>query len=246
MTDLSTVQMIMLMPVFTWSGFVRAGLGFGGTALALPFALIVVESAQVVVPLFLVQLFLFSVVNTVQHWTNVDRRYLGYLVALLVLPVLAGVVSLVRLPNDALVTFVYLCVLGFAIQYLVQFEVKSAGKAVDLFLLMAGGYVLGATTAGGPPIVAVSMRHVAQDKVRDTLLCLWSLFAMVNLVALFQAEVDLQWRSQLWLLPATLVGHWLGDRFHQQLLTMQTAVFYRVLGVTLMAVTVIGLIKLWA
>jgi len=47
MTDLSAVQMSILMRVFIGSGFVRAGLGFGGTALALPFAQ--VADAHVVV-----------------------------------------------------------------------------------------------------------------------------------------------------------------------------------------------------
>ena len=245
MTDLSAVQIGVLMLVFTWSGFVRAGLGFGGTALALPFALVVVESAQVVVPLLLVQLCVFSVMNTWRRFDNIDLRYVGYLTALLVLPVLAGVFTLINLPDQGLITLVYLCVLGFAIQYIAQFEFKIASKAVDLFLLMLGGYVLGSTTAGGPPIVAVSMRYVARDKVRDTLLGLWSLFSVMNLIVLFQADVDLQWRSQLWLLPATVVGHVIGERFHRQLLTMQTAVFYRVLGGALLVVTVIGLIKLW-
>lgn len=246
MTDLSAVQVLSLILIFAWSGFVRAGLGFGGTALALPFALIVVQSAQVIVPLLLVQLFLFSVANTVQHWGNVDLRYLGYLTALLVLPVLAGVFTLIELPNRGLITLVYLCVLGFGVQYIVQFEFKRVSKAVDLILLMLGGYVLGATTAGGPPIVAVSMRYVPRASVRDTLLCLWSIFAVMNLMALFQAEVDLQWRSQLWLLPATLVGHLIGSRFHAQLLRVQSATFYRVLGGSLLIVTAVGLVKIWA
>ena len=245
MTDLSVVQMGMLLVVFIWSGFVRAGLGFGGTALALPFALVVVESAQVVVPLLLVQLFVFSVVNTWRRFDNIDWRYVGYLTAVLVLPVLAGVFTLINLPNHLFLMLVYVGVLGVAIQYIVQVELKSTSKAVDLLLLMVGGYVLGSTTAGGPPIVAVSMRYVARDQVRDTLLGLWSLASAMNLVVLFQAEVDLQWRSQLWLLPATVVGHLIGERFHRQLLTMHTAVFYRVLGAALFIVTVMGLIKLW-
>ena len=62
-----------------------------------------------------------------------------YLTALLVLPVLAGVFTLINLPDQGLITLVYLCVLGFAIQYIAQFEFKIASKAVDLFLLMFGG-----------------------------------------------------------------------------------------------------------
>jgi uncharacterized protein len=245
MTDLSAVQTCLLMLVFAWSGFVRAGLGFGGTALALPLALIVVESAQVVVPLFLVQLFVLSGVHTWRHRGNIDWRSVGYLTALLVMPVLAGVYTLIKLPHHGFMTLVYLCVLGVAMQYIVPFEFTSTRKAVDLVLLLVGGYVLGSTTAGGPPIVAVSMRYVARDKVRDTLLGLWLLVSAMNLVVLSQADVDLQWRSQLWLLPATVVGHCMGDRCHRQLLTMQTTGFYRVVGAALLIVTVIGLIKLW-
>ena len=245
MTDLTVVQMISLMLVFVWSGFVRAGLGFGGAALALPFALIVVESGQVAPPLLLMQLILFSGLHTVQHWDNVDRRYLGCLAALLVLPVLAGVYSLIKLPNHGLMTLVYLFVLGIAIQYIVQMEFKTVSRAVDGVLLMLEGYVLGSTTAGDPPIVAVSMRYVHPSQVRDTLLCLWLIFAALNLVVLIRAEVDLQWRAQVWLLPATVVGHLIGDRVHGRLIAMQNAVFDRVLGVALFLVTILGLVKLW-
>ena len=55
----------------------------------------------------------------------------------------------------------------------------------------------------------------------------------------------LQGRSQLWLLPATVTGHLIGERFHRPLLTMHTAVFYRLLGAALLIVTVMGLVKRW-
>ena len=56
--------------------------------------------------------------------------------------------------------------------------------------------------------------------------------------------VDLQWRHQLWLLPCATVGHLLGLRFHEYMLQADTKLFYRVLGFGLLAVSLVGLVRL--
>ena len=36
MTDLTLTQLVLVLLIFVWSGFVRTGLGFGGAMMALP------------------------------------------------------------------------------------------------------------------------------------------------------------------------------------------------------------------
>jgi hypothetical protein len=53
--------------------------------------------------------------------------------------------------------------------------------------------------------------------------------------------VDMQWRYHLWLLPCAALGHVVGLRFHAYTLQADTKIFFRIPGVGLLAVSVVGL-----
>jgi uncharacterized membrane protein YfcA len=53
--------------------------------------------------------------------------------------------------------------------------------------------------------------------------------------------VSLQLIHHLWLLPCAAIGHFIGLRFHQRMLNTETPVFFRVLGVTLLIISALGL-----
>ena len=57
--DFSTAQLIAISAIFVWSGFVRAGLGFGGAALALPLLLMVIDQPLFFLPIIATHLLIF-------------------------------------------------------------------------------------------------------------------------------------------------------------------------------------------
>jgi hypothetical protein len=59
------------------------------------------------------------------------------------------------------------------------------------------------------------------------------------------ADIDLQLSHHLWLLPCAALGHVVGSRIHQYLLTADSVKFYRILGSALLITSTIGLIKAW-
>ena len=65
----------------------------------------------------------------------------------------------------------------------------------------------------------------------------------IKLGAFVYAGVDLQLAQQLWLLPCAAVGHLFGLRLHERKLQAETASFFRVMGSSLLLVSLIGLVK---
>ena len=59
--DFSSTQIIVISGIFVWSGFVRAGLGFGGAALALPLMLLVADKPLFFLPIIATHLLIFLV-----------------------------------------------------------------------------------------------------------------------------------------------------------------------------------------
>jgi len=90
----------------------------------------------------------------------------------------------------------------------------------------------------------VLARRMPPVQLRDTLFVLWFLLVAVKLIAFVIGGVDLQWQHHLWLLPCAAAGHLLGLRFHAYTLRAETKVFFRVLGVGLLAVSLAGLLRL--
>ncbi len=62
--DFSTAQLVAVSAIFVWSGFVRAGLGFGGAALGLPLMLLVEDQPLFFLPIVATHLLIFSGITT--------------------------------------------------------------------------------------------------------------------------------------------------------------------------------------
>ena len=256
MTDLLWHQYALIGLIFVWSGFVRTGLGFGGAVLALPFLLLVHDDPLVFLPIIAIHLMVFS------SWiawygyrqirrenpdstqaSNIDWSYLGYSMKIMIIPKLIGVIGLLTLPARVMSVIIFCIVIGYAIGYLLNRPLRSKNKYVDTGLLMLGGYVSGTSLIGAPLIVAVFASHVAKHQLRDTLFVLWFILVVIKMVSFVIAGVDLQLVHQVWLLPCAFVGHLIGERFHRRMVNADTPIFFRVLGVVLIAVSVAGLLK---
>lgn len=256
MADLLPHQYFFIGLIFAWSGFVRTSLGFGGAVLALPFLLLIVDDPLIFLPLIAVHLLIFS------SWiawrghrqalrlgdgetaeSNIDWRYLFKAMKVMIIPKLIGVVGLLTLPPRLMTSIIFVIVIVYAIGYVLNKPFRSNNKYVDYVLLGLGGYVSGTSLIGAPLIVAVFASHVAKHQLRGTLFALWFILVVIKMVSFIIAGVDLQLIHHLWLLPCVLVGHIIGERVHRYMQSTEPHVFFRVLGLVLILVSVMGLLR---
>lgn len=270
MSDLSLIQYGLIALIFIWSGFVRSGLGFGGAVLSLPFLLLVKDDPLIFLPIIAVHLLVFSSLtiwmnnrshnrkggNSGQKLTGfgpdaavkatestVDWPYLWRMLRIMLIPKLIGVFGLFTLPANVLSAIIFVIVAIYSVSYILNRPFRSKSKTVDVALLMAGGYISGTSLIGAPLIIAVAAQHVAREKLRDTLFGLWFILVLIKLAAFIWVGLDLQLIHHLWLLPCALVGHVIGLRFHERILTAETPVFFRLLGIVLLVVSSVGMVS---
>ena len=261
MFELVWYQYLLIGLVFVWSGFVRAGLGFGGAALSLPFLLFIDNQPLVILPLIAVHLLVFSSLTiyfshrksnasagengsrNAESAGGIDWSYLRYALTVMILPKLLGVFGLITMPPALMSTIIFSIVFVYSIGYIINRPFRSKNKALDLLFLALGGYISGASLIGAPLIIAVFSNHVSRYQLRDTLFVLWFILVVVKMGAFLYAGVDLQLIHQLWLLPCATVGHLFGLHFHRRMLRAEAPTFFKVLGGALLLISVVGLIR---
>ncbi len=104
--DFSPVNLLFIALIFIWSGFVRSGLGFGGTALSLPLLLMVHDSPIYWLPIVGSQLLIFSALTMSRRMANVDWVVLRKTSVYILPAKLAGVFGLISLPAQWLVIII--------------------------------------------------------------------------------------------------------------------------------------------
>ncbi len=256
------LKLALLVLLFVWSGFVRTGLGFGGALLTMPFILLVDNRPLVYLPIIAAHLLVFAPLSLLkrleltaaltpggagaktvwQHFrTGIDWRYLKKTLPIVLVPKIIGVLGLVSLPATVLSPVIYGIVCFYGLAYVLDKPIRSTRTWMDYPLLMVGAYISGTSLMGGPLIMAVYMSHVAKDQLRDTLFVLWFILVFIKMLSFAALGVDLQWQAHAVFLPAAFLGHWLGEKFHSHLVQMDSRVFYRVIGASLLAACVLGL-----
>ncbi|MFH0776575.1 MAG: TSUP family transporter [Patescibacteria group bacterium] len=226
---------------FVWSGFTRTGFGFGANALMLPIALLVVPQPLVIIPVVAAQAIIFCGFEAGRNFWRIDWKTLGQIFLITILPFFAGLYGLIKFPDRVLVIGIYLVTLLYATSYIFNLKIKKGSKIVDIFSLILGGYVTGFSLSGGPPIVAVALKKIPKNLFRNSMLAFWTLVGSIKLSALALAGVDLQTGLFVFTLPAVLIGHLIGLRFHDRILHSQK--FYHWLGSVLLVVAIIGIVK---
>ncbi|MGK0270808.1 MAG: putative membrane protein YfcA [Cocleimonas sp.] len=242
-TSLTQSQFIAISLIFIWSGFVRSGIGFGGAALALPLLLLVYDQPLYFLPIVGSHLLFFSILTLTTRMQNVNWRVLGKVLAVVIIPKIAGIFGLLNLPNNWLVISVFSITLFYGVIWLFNYTIRSQSKVVDVFLLSLGGYTSGTSLIGAPMIITVVARYVSKYQLRETLFVLWVVLVLFKLGAFVYVGVDLQWQSSLVLLPFVGIGHYLGLRAHDYFLNADSTLFHRILGGALITVSSVGLIK---
>lgn len=94
-----------------------------------------------------------------------------------------------------------------------------------------------------PLIVAVFMRNVAPNLLRNTLFVLWFLIVSVKMTAFVVVGIELNLMTALVLLPIAAIGHVAGLKAHEYILS-NNELFRRISGAFLFLISVLGLYQL--
>lgn len=249
----------------------RSGLGFGGAVMSLPFLLLIDNRPLVYLPIIAVHLLFFSVITVWQnHRKNkvaqqmatsnlngdavasesvedgtIDWAYLRKALKIMIIPKLIGVAGLLTIPASIMSGIIFSIVSVYSVTYILNKPFKSNRPWMDTAFLMLGAYISGTSLIGAPLIISVFATHVARHKLRDTLFVLWFILVAIKMTAYILAGVNLQLQAHLWLLPAAFIGHLIGSRFHEKISQGDPKIFYRVLGVGLLFVSLMGIVSLW-
>ncbi len=239
----STGQLVAIVLIFIWTGFVRSGIGFGGAALGLPLLLLVDDKPLVFLPIIGTHLLFFTLITLRTRHHNVNWPVVWKVMAVIVLPKIAGLIGLFSFPNYWLVIAVFSITLFYGFTWLINYTIRSQSKIVDTVLLILGGYVSGTSLIGAPLIAAVVSRHVSRTQLRETLFVLWIILVTFKMGAFIAYDVELQWQFSLALLPFVAIGHFVGLKAHDYLVTSDSSAFHRFLGASLIVVSLAGLFK---
>ncbi len=267
MAELQAYQYVLIALVFVWSGFVRSGLGFGGAVMSLPFLLLIDNRPLVYLPIIAVHLLFFSSITVWQNHLKhreqkhrqailagdvqkseggtIDWAYLKKSMKVMIIPKLIGVAGLLTIPASVMTGIIFSIVSVYSVTYILNKPFKSTNPWLDKLFLVLGAYISGTSLIGAPLIISVFGTHVAKHQLRDTLFVLWFILVVIKMIAFIIADVDLQLEQHLWLLPCATVGHLIGLRFHQKIVDGDPKVFYRVLGISLLSVSLMGVVSLF-
>jgi uncharacterized membrane protein YfcA len=246
--------------LFIWSGIVRSGFGFGGAVFALPFLLLIDNQPLVYLPIIAVHLLIFSSLTVYQNHkkkvrsevdadeptrSGVDWPYLKKALGIMIVPKMIGVFGLLTLSPKVMSVIIFSIITVYAFSYILNRPFRSNHKVLDVIFLMLGGYISGTSLIGAPLIVAVFVKSVAKEQLRDTLFVLWFILVVIKMSSLIYYGVDLQLVHHLWLLPCAAIGHVIGLRLHDYLLKTDNVRFYRIFGSILLLTSVGGIAKEW-
>lgn len=239
-SSFSNIDLIFVSLVFIWTGFVRSGLGFGGGALGLPLMLFINNQPLFWLPVIGLHLLFFSSLTLHSRLAEVDWQYLKKSMQLIIPFVLIGVLGLISLPTNWLLVFIYTITLLYAVLWLSGKSIHSNTRWADRLLLCMGGYVAGTSLTGAPLIVAVFMRNVNINLLRNTLFVLWFIIVTIKMSAFLLVGVELNFIAALLLLPFGAIGHFMGLKAHDFII-QNDELFKRATGAVLILISCLGL-----
>ncbi|WP_416686681.1 sulfite exporter TauE/SafE family protein [Candidatus Pseudothioglobus sp. Uisw_041] len=238
----SPLELLMIAIIFTWIGFVRTGLGFGGAVLGLPILMLIGGSPIDWLPIIGIHLLFFSSITLSNSLRQVDWQYLKKSLPWILPAKIIGVIGLLSLPPNVMTLIVYLITILYSLTWINNSQIISKKTWVNNLLLFFGGYLSGTSLMGGVLLVAVYMNHIDLKKLRNTLFVLWFFLVSIKMVAFMAVGVYIDWRFSLMLIPVAALGHFIGLRMHERMIKSD-AKFKRWMGGVLIIVCMVGLLK---
>ncbi len=179
----------MIAIIFTWIGFVRTGLGFGGAVLGLPILMLIGGSPIDWLPIIGIHLLFFSSITLSNSLRQVDWQYLKKSLPWILPAKIIGVIGLLSLPPNVMTIIVYLITILYSLTWINNSQIISKKTWVNNLLLFFGGYLSGTSLMGGVLLVAVYMNHIDLKKLRNTLFVLWFFLVSIKMVAFMAVGV---------------------------------------------------------
>lgn len=242
--DLTLQETGIVCLIFIWTGFVRTGLGFGGAALGLPLMLFIRPDLLLWLPVIGTHLLFFSGLTLSRRLHHVDWVYLRHALWFIIPPTLVGVFGLVNFPTLWLNLFIYAITLFYGIIWVLNRAIQSQQPWLDKLLLIVGGYIAGLSLTGAPLMVAVFMRNVNRERLRNTLFVLWFTIVSIKMTTFIALSVNLHFVEALSLIPVAAIGHFVGLKAHNKII-QNDQVFKQWVGAGLVIVSIIGLFNLY-
>jgi len=242
--DLTMSETALICLIFIWTGFVRTGLGFGGAALGLPLMLFIRADLLLWLPVIGTHLLFFSGLTLSRRLHHVDWHYLYRALGFIIPPALIGIFGLVSFPALWLNLFIYSITLFYGLVWVLNLSIKSKPGWADKLLLVIGGYVAGMSLTGAPLMVAVFMRNVNRERLRNTLFVLWFTLVSIKMTTFIALSVNLHFIEALSLLPVAAIGHIIGLKAHNKII-QNDQLFKQWVGAGLVVVSTIGLFGLF-
>jgi len=236
------LELLMIAIIFTWIGFVRTGLGFGGAVLGLPILMLIGGSPIDWLPIIGIHLLFFSSITLSNSLRQVDWQYLKKSLPWILPAKIIGVIGLLSLPPNVMTVIVYLITILYSLTWINNSQIISKKTWVNNLLLFFGGYLSGTSLMGGVLLVAVYMSHIDLKKLRNTLFVLWFFLVSIKMAAFMAVGVYIDWRFSLMLIPVAALGHFIGLRMHERMIKSD-AKFKRWMGGVLIIVCMVGLLK---
>ena len=194
-------------------------------------------------PMIGTHLLFFSSLTLSTRLNIVDWAYLKQSSTFILPAALIGVFGLINLPNYWLLVFIYSLTLFYSALWLFDIKVRSEREWIDRVFLAIGGYVAGTSLTGAPLLIAIFMKNVSAEQLRNTLLVLWFVVVSMKLGTFVILGVKLHLLSALMLLPVAAIGHYIGLIAHDSMLK-NDRILKRVIGGVLMLISLLGLWKL--
>ena len=89
-------------------------------------------------------------------------------------------------------------------------------------------------------MVAVFMRNVTAEQLRNTLFVLWFILVLIKMSTFKALGVDIHFLTAVYLLPVAAIGHVIGLKMHT-LIIKNDQLFKRIIGAVLIVISVLGL-----
>ena len=194
-------------------------------------------------PMIGAHLLFFSGITLRTRLHNVDWSYLWRAARLIIPATIVGVLGLLNLPTTWILAFIYGVAMFYSAIWILNRAIHSRNRWVERFLLIVGGYIAGSTLSGAPLMVAVFMRNVSREQLRDTLFVLWFVLVTIKMSTFAAFGVNLNLLTALALLPVAGIGHFAGLKVHEAILRNDQQ-FKRWVGSALFVVSALGLWQL--
>jgi|TARA_B100001105_G_scaffold77487_1_gene61297 hypothetical protein len=239
------LELALVALIFIWIGFVRTGLGFGGVVLGLPLLMLVGGSPIDWLPVIGIHLIFFSGISLSNSLKKIDWAYLKTTLPWILPAKILGVIGLISLPPNIMTVIVYAITSFYAFTWILDRSISSQKSWVNNVFLVLGGYISGTSMNGAPLLVAVYMRHIVIEQLRNTLFVLWFFLVSIKMGAFLMVGVYIDWRFALMLIPIAAIGHFFGLKAHDKIIA-KDVIFKRFMGSVLLFVCVIGLVKVFS